>query len=685
MDSFSYSDCSPAFVKKRRSGNQADAPEGSRNRAQCEVVSILYGENAFVYDGVAVEEPEKLPSSSVSNYEWASRDVSEFPSIFDSRAVLLNWANDNCILRNLSYGSCVKLVACGENERVFYGKENSKDDFFYVYSYLFYDMYLRFPLNVFQMDVLKTLNVAPTQLHPNSWGYIQAFAVMCQALAINPTVALFFYFFRTRPIEKRGWVSLITEPGDAILELYAQSFRGFKNQFFRVSITESGRSFFFNEDSSSKFPLYWTQNPRKLTSWPKEDMTDIELEALSVIAALPRPFSSRKIINCLEHDDMNSRVLAVMGKKASLDWFAAAHAKKNKGGSSILTTVKNPIHVDDERPPPEQPLSRKQKIITGGDSKASDKNKGGTSALRTIKNPIHDDDESPPSPERPLSRKRKAATGGDPKASNKGKSIGGVVDPHADRDIPNGMWDAAFNLGHKIEFNFDLAEQKVMEKTSEQKMADYCLEFACRAAAAAWNLAYASNRGNLVTELERLKTEHAKCEQQRKESEKMIVKGREITENLQKASVEMKKVNERLVADLEFSRKENEQLKKSLTILTAEREALRQTITENQELQDEMTDAIILEHTRGFKKALRQVSYILNVCTEGVNFDIRKDVYQGEWVPIDVIPAGSFPDDEPAGTPTEAMATEEAARIETPEGNSGVPAVEDAPVVDLNF
>ncbi|XP_017438771.2 uncharacterized protein LOC108344788 isoform X1 [Vigna angularis] len=360
-------------------------------------------------------------------------------------------------------------------------------------------------------------------------------------------------------------------------------------------------------------------------------MTHIELEALSVMAALSRPFSSRKIINCLEYDDMNSRVFATMGKRAPLDWFAAADAKKNKGGTSALTTIKNPIHVDDE---------------------------------------------PPPSPERPLSRKRKAVTGGDPKASDKGN-------PHADRDIPNGMWDAAFNLGHKIEFNFDLAEQKVMEKTSEQKMADNCLEFACRAAAAAWNLAYASNRGNLVTELERLKTEHAKCEQRQKESEEMIVKGREIMENLQKYGVEMKKVKDRLAADLECSKKENEELKKRLITLTGERDALRQTITENQELQDEMTDAIILEHTRGFKKALRQVSYILNVCTEGVNFDIRKDVYQGELVPIDVIPAGSFPDDEPAGTPTEAMATEEAARIETPEGNSGVPAVEDAPVVDL--
>ncbi|KOM56711.1 hypothetical protein LR48_Vigan10g260300 [Vigna angularis] len=86
---------------------------------------------------------------------------------------------------------------------------------------------------------------------------------------------------------------------------------------------------------------------------------------------------------------------------------------------------------------------------------------------------------------------------------------------------------------------------------------------------------------------------------------------------------------------------------------------------------------------RGFKKALRQASYILNVSTEGVNFDIRKDVYQSDWVPIGVIPAGTFPDDEPTEMPTEARTTEAAAKIGTTEGNSGVPFLEDAPVVSL--
>lgn len=181
MDPTPSSDCSPTFVEEGRRGDQAVVPEGSLTRAQCEIATVLNSENAFVYGGVVVEDPENLPSSSGNNYEWASRDGSEFSSAFNSKPVLLDWGNDSCILRTLGYGSCIKLIACGENERVFHGRKNSKNDFFYIYSYLFYDMYL----------------------HPNSWGYIQVFAIMCQALAIRPTVALFLYIFRTRPIAKR--------------------------------------------------------------------------------------------------------------------------------------------------------------------------------------------------------------------------------------------------------------------------------------------------------------------------------------------------------------------------------------------------------------------------------------------------------------------------------------------------
>ncbi|KOM52544.1 hypothetical protein LR48_Vigan09g120300 [Vigna angularis] len=213
------------------------------------------------------------------------------------------------------------------------------------------------------MDVLKTLNVAPSQLHPNVWGYMQAFVVLCRALAIRPIVALFLYFLRCRPVAKKGWVSLISEPGNALLELYMQSYRGFKDKFFKVSILDSGRRHYFDGEGRPKFPLYWTQEPLRFTSWAEDKMTIEELEALNVLTALPRPFSSRRLINCLEHDDADSRVFGmflillllsvvlllltgpeclcfaeIMGRKGSVrNWFQAIDTEKaeaDRPGSS---------------------------------------------------------------------------------------------------------------------------------------------------------------------------------------------------------------------------------------------------------------------------------------------------------------------------------------------------------------
>lgn len=40
-------------------------------------------------------------------------------------------------------------------------------------------------------------------------------------------------------------------------------------------------------------------------------MTDIELRDLDVLVELLRPFSSRRIINCLEYEDVNLRVFSM--------------------------------------------------------------------------------------------------------------------------------------------------------------------------------------------------------------------------------------------------------------------------------------------------------------------------------------------------------------------------------------
>jgi len=66
----------------------------------------------------------------------------------------------------------VSMEKCLVNDRVCYDREEGESDFFLMYLAFFTDVHVRLPLDEFTMRVLRILNVAPTQLHPNSWGYL---------------------------------------------------------------------------------------------------------------------------------------------------------------------------------------------------------------------------------------------------------------------------------------------------------------------------------------------------------------------------------------------------------------------------------------------------------------------------------------------------------------------------------
>ncbi|KOM47594.1 hypothetical protein LR48_Vigan07g129800 [Vigna angularis] len=603
--------------KGQRAGSDIPGPSST---AECPEITIVpCGESAFVYGNVWSEGPEERVPAHGGDYGWAAREVNELSSRFRSRAVLADWVENNCILRTLGYKTCVKLVACREDERVFYGRENSSHEFFYCYVSPFYDFYLRLSFTTFQMDVLKTQNVAPSQLHPNGWGYMQAFAVLCRALGIRPTMALFLYFSRCRPVAKKGWVSLIFEPGNALLELYLQSYRGFKDKFFKVSILDSGRRHFFDGEGRSKFPLYWTQEPLRFTSWAEDKMTIEELEALNVLTALPRPFSSRRLINCLEHDDADSRVFEIMGRKGSVrNWFQSIDTEKTEAdrpGSSFRRTQAQPtgpvvlsVSTDEAMVVEEQPLIRKRR------GKAVD------ASGATLK-------------------KRKE------------------VADETERPLPNGVWDPSFTLSHKVEFNLDNSEKRVIKNMTEQQIADAMLEMASRAQMLAWHMAYASDRGALRVELEKTQTQlkelteaHALCDQKQKRSEQLLSEA---------------------------------EAKKMMAVLTKERDDLRAESVEDKEIIEEMKEAIVVEHTRGFQKALRQVRHLLEVSTEGVAFDVRKDVYEGQLKPLCEIPEDAFMEAEDgmdeeaivADEPNEVIAVDEPAEAVAVENAVGSPNI----------
>jgi len=78
------------------------------------------------------------------------------------------------------------------------------------------------------------VNVAPDQLHLNSWAFVRAFAIPCCSLGLTPSVDVFFYFFEVKDPGKKLWVSFNGAAGRVLLTLFQQSYKRFKKNFFKV-------------------------------------------------------------------------------------------------------------------------------------------------------------------------------------------------------------------------------------------------------------------------------------------------------------------------------------------------------------------------------------------------------------------------------------------------------------------
>jgi hypothetical protein len=65
-----------------------------------------------------------------------------------------------------------------------------------MYEIVFKHHGLRFPFSPFAIEVFKHLNLAPSQLHPNSMAFMIAFERLCNYHSVEPTVKLFFRVFQ---------------------------------------------------------------------------------------------------------------------------------------------------------------------------------------------------------------------------------------------------------------------------------------------------------------------------------------------------------------------------------------------------------------------------------------------------------------------------------------------------------
>ncbi|WVZ05867.1 hypothetical protein V8G54_019213 [Vigna mungo] len=117
--------------------------------------------------------------------------------------------------------------------------KKDEQDFFYAYSYLFNDLLLCFPSNDLHMGVMRELNLAFTQLHPNGWAFMQAFK------------------------EKGRW----------LFTLFVATFKGFKTNYIKAK--------FYGEVHWPKLPFYWIETI----------VTSVELDKINTINHLPSHLS----------------------------------------------------------------------------------------------------------------------------------------------------------------------------------------------------------------------------------------------------------------------------------------------------------------------------------------------------------------------------------------------------------
>jgi len=169
----SYSLSSPSSGSDR-SGEDGSSQSTSSERGQ------LGGEGTNPMEStteVREDPPEDLAESNwpvKAGYEWVVGDMQTQYSLFWWSLLLRSWLN------------CIPIFDC-----VSHDQEGDTEEFFYVYMCHFSQLYIRLPFDDFTMGVLRLQNVALTQLHPNSWAYLQAFRVLCKALYLQPSLHFF--------------------------------------------------------------------------------------------------------------------------------------------------------------------------------------------------------------------------------------------------------------------------------------------------------------------------------------------------------------------------------------------------------------------------------------------------------------------------------------------------------------
>jgi len=156
---------------------------------------------------VACAEPQMprrkgVTSSEVeSDTEVFGDDVQSYTSVNCNQAKVNLFRSKNAVYAT-GREEYIDLRSCPPGEIVCILRPKGVREIIHMYGAVLEEFGVQIPFTLFQMDVLRLLNVAPTQIRPNSWAFIRGFEILCEALDMVPSAGAFFHFYGTKGVNK---------------------------------------------------------------------------------------------------------------------------------------------------------------------------------------------------------------------------------------------------------------------------------------------------------------------------------------------------------------------------------------------------------------------------------------------------------------------------------------------------
>ncbi|MED6199378.1 hypothetical protein PIB30_075397 [Stylosanthes scabra] len=259
--------------------------------------------------------PEVIPESC----KWVDSDVLGAKSVVNDEFVKsFNEHYSSCV-SNVE-GSEYRVVAPDSEDRVCHVDLESESCIF-LYEAIFTKVGIQIPFTKFEIEVLKGCEIAPSQIHPNSWGFIRGFEVICREFGFPTSLGVFHHLFKlTKPFskEKQQCLSFRANQNMKVFEMLEESVRDFKCLYFKVVPQPGTSPFWLDGEGGHRFPLSWNE------MWvdPQVGREDLSKSELLFVDTL-RVMSGKSSV----YDKFKAHLLNKSKKSANVEYFLGGNSR----------------------------------------------------------------------------------------------------------------------------------------------------------------------------------------------------------------------------------------------------------------------------------------------------------------------------------------------------------------------